>query len=654
MEISQITYDFIANECSNLYTYLIDNHIIPNKNITDIVEKNRIAFYYYMMNKLSDIKYEDIANFALFDNAYLEKMYGVNWCDYGVDGCYISYDAKKVTFYNFKYWEKLKERQLVADLKSSKDFLDKIKSKDNNGLEGRILESYNRIRSIIDIKRTKWNFELLFITNDSVSLAKNATIIQEFKSQYNVDVKCISLNEIYNLIVSKAKKMVCSISTISSNLMKFKTLKNNSFLYKIDVLELFRMFCDNEEYRKKYDILPNDYQNIKNSKIDELALFDNPRGDLQNEKFIDSISKTLSNEPSMFFAYNNGITILTDGIKEESSSFGDERIIYTLEDAQIVNGGQTVRACAKAINSADNLDKIKDAYVLIRVFNVKSDDNASNEERKKQAELFRNIPKYTNKQVLISEKDLRAMDYVQFIIEKKLALHNIYYSRRTQKVISFDQNKYNSMIEMEKFGQIIYAKNGYPHQASNKKKLIFGSEYDNVFTPLIDNDDFYKVVNDYNNLKGTHKELSQQKIFYIIYIKYKLYNYVNYDDCINLLNDVVLSYVKLDNGAAMKESRKLIQQDFKKELDLAIEKRNKIDKFIYQIKSGFDVSFNYKDVFYTISLIDEDETGKKYGIGSDNGFTADFETLESIPDFVLDDKKIKDIVLDLNDEEIFH
>jgi len=171
---------------------------------------------------------------------------------------------------------------------------------------------------------------------------------------------------------------------------------------------------------------------------------------------------------------------------------------------------------------------------------------------------------------------------------------------------------------------------------------------------LIDNDDFYKVVNDYNNLKGTHKELSQQKIFYIIYIKYKLYNYVNYDDCINLLNDVVLSYVKLDNGAAMKESRKLIQQDFKKELDLAIEKRNKIDKFIYQIKSGFDVSFNYKDVFYTISLIDEDESLKKYGIGSDNGFTADFETLESIPDFVLDDKKIKDIVLDLNDEEIFH
>lgn len=57
---------------------------------------------------------------------------------------------------------------------------------------------------------------------------------------------------------------------------------------------------------------------------------------------------------------------------------------------------------------------------------------------------------------------------------------------------------------------------------------------------------------------------------------------------------------------------------------------NKIDNFLNLIKSGFDVSFNYKDVFYTISLIDKDETGKKYGIGSDKGFKADFESLESI------------------------
>ena len=78
-----------------------------------------------------------------------------------------------------------------------------------------------------------------------------------------------------------------------------------------------------------------------------------------------------------------------------------------------------------------------------------------------------------------------------------------------------------------------------------------------------------------------------------------------------------------------------------------------IDNFMNLIKSGFDVSFNYKDVFYTISLIEDNETGKQYGIGSDNGFTADFESIESIPTFVLEDKQIKDIISDLKDEEIF-
>lgn len=79
-----------------------------------------------------------------------------------------------------------------------------------------------------------------------------------------------------------------------------------------------------------------------------------------------------------------------------------------------------------------------------------------------------------------------------------------------------------------------------------------------------------------------------------------------------------------------------------------------IDNFLDLISRGFDVSFNYKEVFYTISLINDDENGRKYGIGSDNGFMADFESLESIPDFVLEDKTIKDIVTALPEEEAFY
>ena len=81
----------------------------------------------------------------------------------------------------------------------------------------------------------------------------------------------------------------------------------------------------------------------------------------------------------------------------------------------------------------------------------------------------------------------------------------------------------------------------------------------------------------------------------------------------------------------------------------------RIDKFLDLVTSGFDVSFNHDDVFYTISLIqDNAKDGRVYGIGADNGFTADFKSPESIPDFKLKGTTIKDIVEALSDDEIFY
>lgn len=79
-----------------------------------------------------------------------------------------------------------------------------------------------------------------------------------------------------------------------------------------------------------------------------------------------------------------------------------------------------------------------------------------------------------------------------------------------------------------------------------------------------------------------------------------------------------------------------------------------IDTFIELVKQGFDVSFNYKDVFYTISLLEDKDGIKKYGIGSDAGYTADFKSIDSISDFVLEDKTIGEIITELNEEEIFY
>lgn len=79
-----------------------------------------------------------------------------------------------------------------------------------------------------------------------------------------------------------------------------------------------------------------------------------------------------------------------------------------------------------------------------------------------------------------------------------------------------------------------------------------------------------------------------------------------------------------------------------------------IQVFIDYIAAGFDVSFNYADVFYTISVVGKKSDGTRiFGIGGDNGFASDFESLESIPDFSLDGRTIRDIVESIPDEDIF-
>lgn len=54
-----------------------------------------------------------------------------------------------------------------------------------------------------------------------------------------------------------------------------------------------------------------------------------------------------------------------------------------------------------------------------------------------------------------------------------------------------------------------------------------------------------------------------------------------------------------------------------------------------------------------MSLIDDNEP-RKYGLGADNGFKADFDSIDEIPGFVLDDKIISEIISSLNEDEIFY
>ena len=116
------------------------------------------------------------------------------------------------------------------------------------------------------------------------------------------------------------------------------------------------------------------------------------------------IKDTILKKPSMFFAYNNGISATADAIVLDDSG----GIIRKIDNLQIVNGGQTTATLFYASKDAkDNLEKI---LVPVKISVIKNADNAY--------EIVKHISKYANTQNKINDADLSANDPILVEIEK--------------------------------------------------------------------------------------------------------------------------------------------------------------------------------------------------------------------------------------------
>ena len=107
---------------------------------------------------------------------------------------------------------------------------------------------------------------------------------------------------------------------------------------------------------------------------------------------------------------NNGITITAKGISVDEANSG-KRFLFTVDDYQIVNGGQTIRSIYEFFeNEKENTDvlhNLNETYVLLRFFKISEEEKLKNR-----------IAEYTNSQNAISSADLKSVDAIQIHIEK--------------------------------------------------------------------------------------------------------------------------------------------------------------------------------------------------------------------------------------------
>lgn len=157
-------------------------------------------------------------------------------------------------------------------------------------------------------------------------------------------------------------------------------------------------------YATSVAILPgqilHDLYDMYGSRLLEL----NVRSYLQARgKINKGILQTILTEPQRFLTYNNGITVVAEGIE-----FNDDKTkITSLTGMQIVNGGQTTASIHRAVKHLKSL--VSDVYVQAKITIVPVDEFD---------EVVPLISKYSNAQNKVSDVDLGANNPFQIGFER--------------------------------------------------------------------------------------------------------------------------------------------------------------------------------------------------------------------------------------------
>lgn len=150
----------------------------------------------------------------------------------------------------------------------------------------------------------------------------------------------------------------------------------------------------------------------------------NIRNPLGRTAINNELIATLSQEPALFWYFNNGITVLCDSVEKAQQNMRAPQhhpLTLTLHNASVVNGAQTVRSVAEAL-AADDI--AAEAQIGVRIIVTG-----------KAEEFAKETTKATNRQNSVGARDFIALDPVQAaIMEEMRAELGLEYSVRRSEL----------------------------------------------------------------------------------------------------------------------------------------------------------------------------------------------------------------------------
>ena len=417
--------------------------------------KERFGFYLFMLESLCSIKDTLDLIELITDMEFNSSVFGKRDEDCGVDAVHIDEDSNYINLYNFKFRDKfsLNREQSFNDSFLSTKFVKAIITESVEGLTGKVRTFSDDIISKLN-STDVWKMRLYVISNEPKELDTNTSEIKQLKDLYDLELVPMGLSQISRIMSLRPSPINAVIHVDKDSILPFvesSLSSSKSYVIRISANDLLRITCDSEQHRGNYRM--EDFSVLHETEMEYDLLFDNVRGFVARSKFNESISKTLKEEPTKFFMYNNGLTLTANDIIAEYTN-AHKKVKITINDFQIVNGGQTLRTLHNfKQQDADNMEKyLSGCELLIRVFKTSTEANVRNK-----------IAEFTNSQNAISSIDLKSLTSEQIQIEQFLDEHNIVYARKSGDT---------GISPTKKYIHKILGKSYLPYKVSRKRHQI--------------------------------------------------------------------------------------------------------------------------------------------------------------------------------------
>lgn len=571
-------YKLVALKSKKMYNFL------DAKKSCDNQQQSRLGFYHLVMENITGIRDIDRIQDLIIDTDYNKYIFGKTVNDLGMDAVHIiggdDSEQVKIQLFNFKYRNSFKPDKTKDEdsLSRSSKFLEYLLCDEKqfcNLPEDKVKAALRKIRDLLD-GNTMCDLVLYIVSNEAHGFSYESNdYIKMLENHYGLKIQTISLDDIIGYFISSRSEKKSKFSVERNDFLSFERddlSTQKSFVLKVSLLDLVRITCDNYELGMKYNL--EDDNLIEGARLDYALLYDNVRGYLGATDYNKNIIDTLENNHKEFFMLNNGITMTATGIDSEAFNSG-KKYLFTINNFQIVNGGQTIRSIYNYLENAsgDTVKHLRETAVLIRIFKIPIED-----------ELKNRIAEYTNSQNAISSSDLKSVDKIQIQLENYLKEEKILYIRKAGQI--GEDIDYICRISKEKTAQILYSAYGYPDRASNQKKRLFQEYYDEIFKgkefTLEKTVECIKIFNGiYEKYQDNYSKFSyfELKNYYVIYIMKKYDIEVN--EAIEILENTIVEAIK-DIGN-ITPSRLLLRNKFKQLLDEKIYKQEYVNQTLFDI-----------------------------------------------------------------------